>query len=172
MESIFDKFPTPPVAELLGWKLVDQDAERGWVRIEFDAKPIFRNPAGYIQGGIVAAMLDDTMGPAALVQLEGPRAGQALEDEGDHVAALGDAHGLRVHLAPRRARLDVVEEEALAVLEAEDARPIGDPAVPVGPPADPHGVEHARHRARRADRGREVAPEHHPGLAGEDVVDG
>jgi uncharacterized protein (TIGR00369 family) len=71
IESVFDRFPTPPCAQLLGWRLVAQDIERGWVRIEFDAKPEFLNPAGFIQGGILAAMLDDTMGPAALVKSQG-----------------------------------------------------------------------------------------------------
>ena len=43
----------------------------GWVRIDFDAKPEFCNPAGYIQGGILSAMLDDTMGPAVFVMTKG-----------------------------------------------------------------------------------------------------
>jgi len=69
--SVFDAFPKPPCAELLGWELLELDAARGWVRIGFDAKPSFCNPAGFIQGGLLAAMLDDTMGPAALVMTEG-----------------------------------------------------------------------------------------------------
>ncbi len=69
--SPFDAFPTPPCGRTLGWKLVAQDAERGWVRIEFEARPEFANPAGYIQGGFLAAMLDDSMGPAALVKSNG-----------------------------------------------------------------------------------------------------
>src|SRR5580704_2226583 len=70
-QSVFDAFPKPPCAELLGWTLLDLDAERGWIRIGFEAKPAFCNPAGFIQGGILAAMLDDTMGPAALVMSQG-----------------------------------------------------------------------------------------------------
>jgi uncharacterized protein (TIGR00369 family) len=66
-----DAFPTPPCARTLGWRLVAHDIERGWVRIEFEAKPEFANPAGYVQGGFLAAMLDDTMGPAALVKSQG-----------------------------------------------------------------------------------------------------
>jgi len=31
-------------------------------RVRFIGKPEFRNPAGYIQGGFLAAMLDDTIG--------------------------------------------------------------------------------------------------------------
>jgi uncharacterized protein (TIGR00369 family) len=69
--TVFDAFPRPACAELLGWRLIEQDAARGWVRIGFTARPEFLNPAGFVQGGILAAMLDDTMGPAALVMTEG-----------------------------------------------------------------------------------------------------
>jgi uncharacterized protein (TIGR00369 family) len=44
---------------------------RGWIRIGFDGKREFCNPAGFIQGGILGAMLDDTMGPAVFVMTEG-----------------------------------------------------------------------------------------------------
>lgn len=71
MSSIMDTFPTPPCARTLGWKLLAHDAERGFVRIEFEAKPEFVNPAGFVQGGFLAAMLDDTMGPAALIKSQG-----------------------------------------------------------------------------------------------------
>lgn len=66
-DSIFDRFPRPPCADLLGWELLEQDAAAGRVKIRFQGRPEFLNPAGFIQGGILAAMLDDTMGPAALV---------------------------------------------------------------------------------------------------------
>jgi uncharacterized protein (TIGR00369 family) len=45
------------------------DAESGAVEVEFQAKPEFTNPAGNIQGGFLAAMLDDTMGPALAATL-------------------------------------------------------------------------------------------------------
>ena len=61
--SIFDHFKMPPVAVLLGWKLIDINVEEKWIKLGFDAKPEFLNPVGNIQGGILAAMLDDTMGP-------------------------------------------------------------------------------------------------------------
>jgi uncharacterized protein (TIGR00369 family) len=63
--------PTPACSELLGWQLLDHDEERGWIRIGFDGKPEFLNPAGRVQGGILAAMLDDTMGPAVMVKSAG-----------------------------------------------------------------------------------------------------
>ena len=70
-EAIFDRFPKPPIAKHLGWTLVDQDAEKGRIRIAFEGRPEFANPAGFVQGGMLAAMLDDTMGPAVLVMSGG-----------------------------------------------------------------------------------------------------
>ncbi|MBI1405974.1 MAG: hotdog fold thioesterase [Caulobacter sp.] len=66
-----DGLPRPPCAELLGWEILDADPARGWVRIGFDGRPQFLNPAGFIQGGFLAAMLDDVMGPAAFIMGEG-----------------------------------------------------------------------------------------------------
>ena len=60
----FEKLPMPPCAALLGWQLIKHDAAKGWLRIGFDGRPDFLNPAGYVQGGFLTAMLDDTMGPA------------------------------------------------------------------------------------------------------------
>jgi len=71
LPDIFDRFPKPPCAEHLGWTLLDGDAEAGWIRIGFTARPEFRNPAGFVQGGFIAAMLDDTMGPAVLIKSQG-----------------------------------------------------------------------------------------------------
>ena len=70
-EAIFDRFPKPPIAKHLGWTLVDQNAEKGRIRIAFEGRPEFANPAGFVQGGMLAAMLDDTMGPAVLVMSGG-----------------------------------------------------------------------------------------------------
>jgi uncharacterized protein (TIGR00369 family) len=71
--------PAPPAARLLGWKLQAIDPERGTIRVEFEARPEFLNPIGTIQGGILAAMLDDTMGPAAAALLGGEGFAQTLE---------------------------------------------------------------------------------------------
>lgn len=67
----FDRFPAPACARTLGWRLIDQDAARGWVKVGFEGAPEFLNPAGFVQGGLLAAMLDDVMGPAALVMTHG-----------------------------------------------------------------------------------------------------
>ena len=69
--TALDAIATPPCSQLLGWRVLDARPEDGWIRIGFEGKPEFRNPAGLIQGGILSAMLDDTMGPAAFVMTEG-----------------------------------------------------------------------------------------------------
>ena len=69
--TALDGLPRPPCAELLGWHVLDARPEEGWIRIGFDARREFTNPAGFIQGGFLAAMLDDTMGPAVFVMTEG-----------------------------------------------------------------------------------------------------
>jgi uncharacterized protein (TIGR00369 family) len=69
--TALDRLQPPPSSKLLGWHLLDARPHDGWVRIGFDGKPEFCNPAGFIQGGILAAMLDDTMGPAVFVMTDG-----------------------------------------------------------------------------------------------------
>jgi uncharacterized protein (TIGR00369 family) len=69
--TALDRLTAPPSSKLLGWHLLDARPSDGWVRIGFDGKPEFCNPAGFVQGGILSAMLDDTMGPAVFVMTEG-----------------------------------------------------------------------------------------------------
>lgn len=59
----------PPAATLLGWQLVAIDPEAGTIEVAFTASEQFLNPAGAIQGGFLAAMLDDTLGPALVATL-------------------------------------------------------------------------------------------------------
>ena len=59
----------PPAAVLLGWELVSVDPDAGTIEVAFTATDQFLNPAGVIQGGFVAAMLDDTLGPALVATL-------------------------------------------------------------------------------------------------------
>lgn len=55
-----------PAGVLLGARLVELDSAAGTVRLSFDAKPAFCNPAGSVQGGFVAAMLDEAAGICAI----------------------------------------------------------------------------------------------------------
>ena len=69
--TALDRLTPPPSSKLLGWHLIDARPAEGWVRIGFDGKAEFCNPAGFVQGGMLSAMLDDTMGPAVFVTTEG-----------------------------------------------------------------------------------------------------
>jgi uncharacterized protein (TIGR00369 family) len=71
LATVLDDFPMPPCARLLGWQVLDANAAQGWIRVGFEARRDFTNPAGFIQGGFLAAMLDDTMGPAVFVATDG-----------------------------------------------------------------------------------------------------
>jgi len=69
--TALDNFTAPPSSKLLGWHLIDARPGDGWIRIGFEGKAAFCNPAGFVQGGILSAMLDDTMGPAVFVMTDG-----------------------------------------------------------------------------------------------------
>jgi uncharacterized protein (TIGR00369 family) len=60
-----------PCANLLGRRLLGHDKDRGWIKFGFEGKPDFLNPAGRVQGSLLTAMLDDTMGPVVLLKSGG-----------------------------------------------------------------------------------------------------
>ena len=71
VSTALDNLSPPPSSKLLGWHLLDARPQEGWIRIGFDGKRDFCNPAGFVQGGILTAMLDDTMGPAVFTMTDG-----------------------------------------------------------------------------------------------------
>ena len=80
--------PPPPAADTLGFELVSIDPEAGTIEVRFQAREAFLNPFGAIQGGFLAAMLDDTMGPALVATLG---EGQAAPTTDLHVQFLRPA---------------------------------------------------------------------------------
>jgi uncharacterized protein (TIGR00369 family) len=58
------EIPPPPAAKLLGWKVLEAKPGSGQIRVQFEATQDFTNPLGNVQGGFLAAMLDETVGPA------------------------------------------------------------------------------------------------------------
>ncbi len=66
---VHGELPPPRAAEVLSIKFTAIDSDAGTIEVEFFARPEFTNPAGNIQGGFLAAMLDDTMGPALAATL-------------------------------------------------------------------------------------------------------
>lgn len=69
-EFLDGRRPAPPAAAMLGWELSWVAPERGEIEVFFDAKQEFTNPTGAVQGGFLAAMLDDTLGPALVATLD------------------------------------------------------------------------------------------------------
>lgn len=58
---------TPPTARFLNTELLAVDQDAGTVRMAFTIGEDLSNPNGTVQGGIVAAMLDDAAAYAAIV---------------------------------------------------------------------------------------------------------
>jgi uncharacterized protein (TIGR00369 family) len=69
----------PPAARTLGWQLEAIDPDAATIRVRFEARPEFTNPLGAVQGGFLAAMLDDTMGPCLVATLEPDQFAPTLE---------------------------------------------------------------------------------------------
>ncbi|MEL7481726.1 MAG: PaaI family thioesterase [Pseudomonadota bacterium] len=71
---ITEVFPEPsPSSTTLGFELLALDLKAMTTRVRFSGKPEFRNPAGFIQGGYLSAMLDDTIGMLATMKSGGKR---------------------------------------------------------------------------------------------------
>jgi len=116
--------PAPPAAVLLGWELVSADPDAGTIEIAFTATEQFLNPVGVIQGGFLAAMLDDTMGPALVATL-GP--GQFAPTSDLHVQFL---HPARPGRLTGRGRI-VSRGKSVAFLAGDGARFITGVSLPV-----------------------------------------
>jgi uncharacterized protein (TIGR00369 family) len=62
--------PKPACAALTPFTVVEADAERGFVKVEFEPQPAFGNMFGNIQGGYAVAMLDLPISFAGLLKLQ------------------------------------------------------------------------------------------------------
>ena len=62
--------PKPPCAALTPFAIVEADAERGFVKVEFEPQPAFGNVFGNVQGGFAVAMIDLPISLAGLLKLE------------------------------------------------------------------------------------------------------
>ena len=77
LDTIAGRGPMPAAAELLGWEALL--IEPGHIRVRYTARESFYNPMGRVQGGFLAAMLDDAMGPALFTLLEEGQFAPTLE---------------------------------------------------------------------------------------------
>jgi uncharacterized protein (TIGR00369 family) len=78
-QTPFETLDAPPVATLLGWRLINVDSANMSIEIEFEATRAFLNPSGHIQGGILCAMLDDTLGPALFAATDFKKQGRTID---------------------------------------------------------------------------------------------
>lgn len=87
--------PLPAAAQLLGWRFVGHDPGERSVTVRFDAADTLTNPLGQIHGGMLAAMLDDCMGPAVYAELPANRIAVTVESKTVYVDAArpGVIHG-------------------------------------------------------------------------------
>ena len=76
----------PPVAGLLGWRLEQIDPAAGTIVVRYEATSEFTNPLGNVQGGLIAAMLDDAMGPALVATLPAGQFAPTLEMKVSYLA--------------------------------------------------------------------------------------
>ena len=72
--GVFEKIvngelPEAPITKLLGWNFLEFDDLQQVIKVEMQARPEFINPAGFIHGGMLAAMLDETLSPALAATL-------------------------------------------------------------------------------------------------------
>ena len=68
--KFLDKYSN--ASKLFGMEITLVDAKQGVLEAKFNAREIFENTAGNIQGGILTAMLDDLMGYALGITLPPP----------------------------------------------------------------------------------------------------
>ena len=71
--------PPCEAAGTLGFKFIEINPDVGSITLEFMGKDEFTNPVGNIQGGFLAAMLDETMGPALAATLSKGEFAPALD---------------------------------------------------------------------------------------------
>lgn len=106
-DAIQGRAPMPPAAQLLGWQLEEIDPDAGSIVVRYEPSDEFTNPMGNIQGGFVAAMLDDAMGPALVATLPPDEFAPTLEMKVTFLepARVGPlwAHGRVVKRATRHA---------------------------------------------------------------------
>ena len=69
----------PPSARMFNWRFVGFDAATGVLSCAFEATDAMLNPVGLVQGGMIAAMLDEATGPVAAAVSRGGVLAQTLE---------------------------------------------------------------------------------------------
>jgi len=106
------ELPLPNVALTLGASIIETAPEKGAIVMTYEGKPEFTNPVGNIQGGMLAAMLDDTMAIALLATLGENEFAPTLELKINFIspAKIGKLTG-RGKVLSKGSRVGVIEGE-------------------------------------------------------------
>ncbi|MBI1180693.1 MAG: hotdog fold thioesterase [Alphaproteobacteria bacterium] len=102
-----------PINDALGAEFLDGEPARGWVRIRYRGDAAFENGSGLIQGGILAAMLDNAMSRALVQNLDNDQIVQTLEMKTTFVAPAPIGHVIGEGQVVRRGRSIVFLEGRL-----------------------------------------------------------
>lgn len=114
--------PPPPVAQLLGIRLLSIDADAAV--FEMEMRPEHANPMGTIQGGVICALADAAMGLAYAYRLEEDETFTTLELKTNYLRAVTEgtltATGRVIHQGRTVGLTDceVVDEQGRRVAHA------------------------------------------------------
>ena len=67
MASFGDLQIPPPVFEMMSGEILEVDLPNGSLTAGFPVKDSYQNPMGYMQGGMIAAAIDNTLGPLSFM---------------------------------------------------------------------------------------------------------
>jgi acyl-coenzyme A thioesterase PaaI-like protein len=66
-KRVADFLIPPPVFEMMEGEFVGFDSEEGWLKTRFPIRRDYLNPYHIMQGGMIAAAIDNTLGPLSML---------------------------------------------------------------------------------------------------------
>jgi len=112
---------TNPMAQALGMRLIDIDAQAGRIRLEFEPAPYFVQGTNVLQGGAVAGMLDFAMAFATLATVGAQQSCASVNLNTSFLKAAGPGRYVAVGELDRRARTMAFASATLATADEPDA---------------------------------------------------
>ena len=84
----------PPCSDTLGMRLSEVDQASRRIRMDFEVPGMFANPTGAVQGGFIAAMLDEAMSTCVIIDSNVTMTAPTLEMKISYLRRLmpGPAH--------------------------------------------------------------------------------
>lgn len=84
----------PPCSDTLGMRLADVNQDAQTIRMNFDVSERFANPTGAVQGGFIAAMMDEAMSTCVIIASNVTMTAPTLEMKTSYLRRLmpGPAH--------------------------------------------------------------------------------